>query len=180
MAHNPNVQGEDDLRVRGHQAILQKAVRLHAEEPRSKFSYAIALAVHKEAAAVGMQDGAEAPQDLEDHTFHIDTLLHVLHQFKKCCTLFHLAQLSQAATVRQPTIFTGPCHIFRAQLLPKVLMGKRGVPIQEAAYLFLTEAHGVPAAVPGAFSTPRYTWILQTLLSAKSFLVMIREPRGGS
>lgn len=129
MAHNPNVQWEYDLRVRGHQAVLQEAIWLHAEEPCGKFGYAIALAVHKEAAAVSMQDGAEASQDLEDDTLHIDILLHVLHQFKQCCTLFHLAQLPQAAAVHQQTIFTGRCHIFRAQLLPKVLVGKSGVPI---------------------------------------------------
>jgi hypothetical protein len=94
MAHNTDVQWEDNLRVGGHQAVLQEAVWLHTEEPCGELGHTIALAVHEEAAAVSMQDGAQAPQNLEDHTLHADAFLHVLHQIEQHHALLHLAQLA--------------------------------------------------------------------------------------
>lgn len=120
MAHDPNVQREEDLGVRRHQAVLQGAAGLHAEEARGELGRAIALAVHEEAAAVGMQDGAETPQDLEDHALHVHALLHVLHQLEQGRALLHLAQLLETGAARRAPILAGAGHILRAQLLSKV------------------------------------------------------------
>lgn len=90
VANYSQVQRVDDLRVRRHHAVFQHRVLVDVEEPGGELSDAIPLPVHEQAAAVRMDQSAEALQDFEDHFFHVDVLLHVFDQVIHYLTFFNL------------------------------------------------------------------------------------------
>lgn len=80
MADYSHIQWIDDLRVWWNHAVVQVCLCVDIEEPCGEFSDAVPLPVHKQAAAVCMDERADPLQDLEDHLFHIDALLHIFDQ----------------------------------------------------------------------------------------------------
>ena len=81
VADYPHVQRIDDLGVRRHHAVLQHCRGVDVEEPGGELPDAVPLPVHEQAAPVGVDEHADSLQDLEDHFFHVDVLLHVFDQF---------------------------------------------------------------------------------------------------
>lgn len=90
VAHYSQVQRVDDLGVWRHHAVVQLGVLAHVEEPGGQLPDAVPLPVHEQAAAVGVDQGADPPQDLEDHLLHVDVLLHVFDQVVHDSAFFNL------------------------------------------------------------------------------------------
>lgn len=90
MADDTQVQRVDDLRVGRHHALVKLGLRVDVEEAGGELTDAVPLAVHEEAAAVGMDERADPLHDLEHDPLHVDVLLHVLDQFVHDLALLEL------------------------------------------------------------------------------------------
>lgn len=90
MADDAQVQRVDDLRVGRHHALVKLGLRVDVEEAGGELADAVPLAVHEEAAAVGMDERTDPLHDLEHDPLHVDVLLHVLDQFVHDLALLEL------------------------------------------------------------------------------------------
>lgn len=90
MADDAQVQRVDDLRVGRHHALVKLGLRVDVEEAGGELTDAVPLAVHEEAAAVGMDERTDPLHDLEHDPLHVDVLLHVLDQFVHDLALLEL------------------------------------------------------------------------------------------
>lgn len=90
MADYSHVQRVDDLRVRWHHAVLQHRLHVDIKEPCGELADSVPLPVHEQAAAVGVDERTDSLQDLKDHFFHVDVLLHVFDQVIHNLAFFNL------------------------------------------------------------------------------------------
>lgn len=90
VADDSQVQRVDDLGVWRHHAVVQLGLVADVEEPRGELPDAVPLPVHEEAAAVGVDQGAEPLQNLEHHLLHVDVFLHVFDQLVHDLAFFKL------------------------------------------------------------------------------------------
>lgn len=90
VADYSQVQRVDDLRVWRYHAIVQLGILVDVEEPGGELPDAVPLPVHEQAAAVGVDQGTDPFEDLENHLLHVDVLLHVFDQVVHDLTFFNL------------------------------------------------------------------------------------------
>lgn len=142
MPDNADIKREDDLRLWRNHAVLHLRVGVDVEESGGQFGYAVPLAVHEETAEFSMKQSTQPLQDLEDHLFHVDVLLHVLDQIIKYGSFFDLADLLEGVHVHS--------GLGRAQhrgygswleLLLKIVLNKVWTDIQELLYVFAPDTH---------------------------------------